>query len=135
MFFDILPGRRPAQSKRVPGWIVYSYPLDIVINRIVDLSHCGVEWETAELGPEREIFVVAVAEVCEDTRSRIRDREMVEGAEKEHGGHCRELPQPVYNHHLVIADDNATDEDIETSCNEAGVEAREFGLCYEVFQC
>ena len=95
---------------------------------------CGIEWEVAELGPERENLVVVVAEVFEDSRSWICDRGMVEGTEKTHGGHCRELLRFVCDHHLATPDIDAASEDTETSCNEGGVELGERHRD-KIFQC
>ena len=87
----------------------------------MDPCHCGVEWEVAELGPGRENLVVVVAEVFENSRSWIRDRETVEGTEKARGGHCRELLRSVRDHHLATPDIDTASEDTETSCNEGRV--------------
>ena len=109
-------------------------PLCIAIDQIVNPSHRGVERETPELGPEREKPDVTLADVYEDVRSWIDGQEMMKGAEKTHGGHCRELLQLVYNHHLAIPDIHATDEKIETICNEGRVKVGEYWHCHEVFQ-
>ena len=100
----------------------------------MDPCHCGVEWEVAELGPERENLVVVVAEVFENSRSWIRDREMVEGTEKTHGGHCRKLLRSVRDHHLATPDIDTATEDTRTSCNEGRVKLGERHRD-KVFQC
>ena len=117
---DVFLSRRfivvPSDVARVPG----------LIDQTVDLGHRVVERESPEIGPERKNPVVPLAEVCKDARSRIHDQKMIEGAEKTHGGHCREFLQPLDNHHLAIADINTTDEYTKTIRNEGGVKVGEY---------
>ena len=105
----------------------------MAIEKIMDPSHCGVERKTSEIRSKWKNPVVALAEVCEDTRSRIYDQKMIEGTEKTRGGHHRELLRLMYDYHFAIADVNATNEDIETICNKVGIKVCEYRHRHEVF--
>jgi len=59
----------------------------------------------------------------------------MKGAKKTHGGHRRELLQPLHNRHPVIADVyfDAIDEDIKTARDEGGVKVSKCHHCRKVF--
>ena len=82
--------------------------------QIVDRRHRRMERETGKIDMGWENGVVASMEVCQDTRSRVHDGEIVESVEEAGGGYHCELLQPLHNHHLATADIDTTDEDIET---------------------
>jgi hypothetical protein len=88
----------------------------------VDLGHCGIKWETREIGLGGESFVVTSLEIFQGSRSWFTGCEMMEGTEETIGGRCRELFQPLDDHHLAVADTDAPDEYGETIYNEGGVE-------------
>ena len=79
------------------------------------------EWDIPEVGSGRENVVVMPAEVGQDTRARVRDREIVEGPEEVGGGRFCELLQPFHDNYLAIPDFDANGEDIEAICNNGQI--------------
>ena len=100
----------------------------------VDHGHRRVEGETGEIDVGGEKGVVASVELCQDTGSWVHDGEIVEGFEETSGGRYRELPKPLRNHRLAIADTNTPNEDVETIQNDGRVEVAKFGYGDEVLQ-
>lgn len=101
---------------------------------VVDLDYCVVEGKTPEIDIEGENPIITFAKVDQGAGSRIRDREIVKGAEETRCGNYRELLQIRHNHHLAIIESDCPDKDVEAIHDEGGVKAGKLRSRHEVIQ-
>ena len=85
-------------------------------------GHCVGEYETRKIGSNRKGLVVALANVRQDTQSRVSDSEAKKAAVEAESGRCCESLQHFRTRCPLIDDADATKEEIERVHNDGGIE-------------
>ena len=104
----------------IVGWPIVIAP-DIVTGPVrsgqnVNYGNSMAGWEARETIETGKNFVMTLAHVFQDTQSRVRDREVIEGMVKALSERHCELLQPLCKLFPSVADTGANSGDAKTIC-------------------